>query len=1073
MPKHLVSTARAAALVGFVAFALAACSGDAFAREYAALRAEALARAAYRFGPGRPAGVPWSPPRLLAAGAPATVREAAPRESATPTNEVTRGSRPLVGLPIEHADLGLTQLVDRGLGATVDQVVEDFELAFPEGQGDPTFLNDFATALLERARPRDLILGGEYAARARNAAEEDDPDGDLARAARFNWALAMERLALHGQATAAWQAVLARESDASWRAEAETHAADLTEWPVARWPKERERLRQAAARGDQATVAEILPDFRTAARLLAEDEELATWAENIERDPPKAREALAVARTIGQVLEPTDAFLADVVAVIDAAAGDVKKTAELATAMRGFFGGLEAYKEFAYESSQKSLDKSSEELAALASPLAHRAAFFSLASSNGLGLTSLAGKLNWTDRFLARLPEEYAVLRAQAHYSRGAVQVWAGFSESSIPDLETSVAALETLGERDLEPAYRSMLGDALSRAHRTEDAAREDARWLVDARRIVQPYYRTFVAAAAILRARDAVCLETRLAAVRESVIEATRNSRISVVASCLTYLFESLCLLGRLEEAEQVRLEVEAANRQIFDPLDLARNQADLLRAESKFSRNRLKLLKDAAELYSSNSQLALQQIEVLQEITKGEFDSGRFDAARAASERAFALLERRARLPGGDRLAIAAEVRPTVDLWLRATLEDPEASATDEELLLWAERRHHLSAPGPWAELVSADVIRREVPEETALVELVPLAERVLVLVATKKSISRWWLEVPQLGEVVDCLDPRKPGHCDESWDEAAASFARAAVEPWLCALPAGKRLVLVPGSLARVPFAALPLQCPGEAQARLVERHVSSLAPSATFWLSARNRATDLAATGPARRVLAVGLKQAIGFAAELQRAEDEAQQIAAAYPEGRTLLGRRATQAAIQAEAENAEILHFATHGAIDKNDPNGSYLALAESRLAVGELAGPSGRLPKTRLAVLSACETGGEIEGIEGLVGVSRAFLEIGIPTVVATLSEVDDEFSISLMLRFYRLYRNTGDAALALAEAQRVAQTHPSSGKDRELTESENERDGPPEWAKWVVVGVSPVLDKRSETRTAGGVK
>ena len=699
MPKHLVSTARAAALVGFVAFVLAACGGDDFAREYAALRAEALARAAYRFGPGRPAGVPWSPPRSVLTGGPA-----APREAAAPPNGVTRGSRVVGGLPIEHADLGLSQLVDRGLGATVDQVVEDFELAFPEGQGDPTFLNDFATALLERGKPRDLILGGEYAARARNAAEKDDPDGDLARAARFNWALAMERLALHGQATIAWQAVVDRETDSAWRAEAEEHAADLTEWPVARWPTERERLRQAAARGDEATVAEILSDFRTAARLLAEDEELKTWAEHIERDPIKAREALAVARTIGQVLdadlEKRDAFLADVVASIDAAEGDVKKTADLAAAMRGFFGGLEAYKEFAYEAARPLLAEAASELRKVDSALSYRAEFFTLASSDRIGLGDL---LDLEDGFLAKLPSEYKVLEAQARYDRGKAQVWAGFPESSIPDLETSVAALETLGERDLEPAYRSMLGDALSRAHRTEDAAREDARWLGDARRIVQPYYRTFVAAAAILRARDAACLETRLAAVRESVIEATRNGRISVVASCLTYLFESLGLLGRLEEAEQVRLEVEAANQQIFDPVDLARNQADLLRGESKFSRNRLELLEEAVELYSSNSQLALQQIEVLQEITKGEFDSGRFDAARAASERAFALLKRRAPLPGGDRLAIAAEVRPTVDLWLRATLEDPEASATDEELFLWAERRHHLSAPGPWAELV----------------------------------------------------------------------------------------------------------------------------------------------------------------------------------------------------------------------------------------------------------------------------------------------------------------------------------------------------------------------------------
>jgi CHAT domain-containing protein len=192
----------------------------------------------------------------------------------------------------------------------------------------------------------------------------------------------------------------------------------------------------------------------------------------------------------------------------------------------------------------------------------------------------------------------------------------------------------------------------------------------------------------------------------------------------------------------------------------------------------------------------------------------------------------------------------------------------------------------------------------------------------------------------------------------------------------------------------------------------------------------------------------------GFETELEHAEDEAEAVAGGYPEGARLLGANATQAAIQEGAELADVLHFATHGAIDPNDPNGSYLALAEARLQVKDLAGQAaGRLPRTRLVVLSACETGGSIEGIEGLVGVSRAFLEIGVPTVVATLSKVDDDYAKELMIRFHRFYQNTGDAALALAEAQREA---PASTRSRVgRAKLGNKKTDPPEWARWVVVG------------------
>src|SRR5262249_36327632 len=60
------------------------------------------------------------------------------------------------------------------------------------------------------------------------------------------------------------------------------------------------------------------------------------------------------------------------------------------------------------------------------------------------------------------------------------------------------------------------------------------------------------------------------------------------------------------------------------------------------------------------------------------------------------------------------------------------------------------------------------------------------------------------------------------------------------------------------------------------------------------------------------------------------------------------------------------------------------------------------------RLAVLSACRSGVETyyRG-EGMIGLSRSFLSIGVPTVVASYWSVDSSATTNLMIRFHQLMR------------------------------------------------------------------
>ena len=78
--------------------------------------------------------------------------------------------------------------------------------------------------------------------------------------------------------------------------------------------------------------------------------------------------------------------------------------------------------------------------------------------------------------------------------------------------------------------------------------------------------------------------------------------------------------------------------------------------------------------------------------------------------------------------------------------------------------------------------------------------------------------------------------------------------------------------------------------------------------------------------------------------------------------------------------------------------------------------------LKETDLAVLSACETAaGRISDGDDVVGLTRAFLAAGAPSVLTTLWPIDDEASAALVTAFYRHLRNPGTG---LAAALRAAQ-------------------------------------------------
>jgi CHAT domain-containing protein/tetratricopeptide (TPR) repeat protein len=179
---------------------------------------------------------------------------------------------------------------------------------------------------------------------------------------------------------------------------------------------------------------------------------------------------------------------------------------------------------------------------------------------------------------------------------------------------------------------------------------------------------------------------------------------------------------------------------------------------------------------------------------------------------------------------------------------------------------------------------------------------------------------------------------------------------------------------------------------------------------------------------------------IGFK-RLRFSRQEAEAITALAPGGKNLkaIDFTASKAtATSPQLSRYRILHFATHGLLNNQQPDLSGIVLS----LVDEQGRPQDGFLRLHeiynlklsadLVVLSACQTalGKDIKG-EGLVGLTRGFMYAGAPRVVASLWNVDDRATSELMKRFYKAMFSQGKSpASALRAAQASLQSEKGWG-------------------------------------------
>ena len=219
----------------------------------------------------------------------------------------------------------------------------------------------------------------------------------------------------------------------------------------------------------------------------------------------------------------------------------------------------------------------------------------------------------------------------------------------------------------------------------------------------------------------------------------------------------------------------------------------------------------------------------------------------------------------------------------------------------------------------------------------------------------------------------------------------------------------------------------------------------VAPSATIYVQAARRYEDLA-RGDVGRVLVVG-----NPTLDLAGSEEEARAVGALYAADATVLLRNdATKQAFVAAAARHDIVHFAGHGEAVPGAPLRSRLHFARDpergslgNLFVDELH--SLAFPKTRLVVLSGCDTGsGHLSDTEGVSSLARAFFSGGVPVVVASLWAVGDRSTTPFFVAFHQELLNGVEPGEALRRAQ-VMQIRAQAGMSRARAD----------WAAFQVIG------------------
>jgi CHAT domain-containing protein/lipoprotein NlpI len=354
-----------------------------------------------------------------------------------------------------------------------------------------------------------------------------------------------------------------------------------------------------------------------------------------------------------------------------------------------------------------------------------------------------------------------------------------------------------------------------------------------------------------------------------------------------------------------------------------------------------------------------------------------------------------------------------------------------------------------------------IQQKLPQQTQLIQYSVLDDKVLAWVVTKEKLKSGYTNISrsELDEKIrhySRMLSRPASNQEVELNSLAKELYTILIKPVVGYLDSSRQICIVPDdNLSFVPFAALLSPISGK---YLVEDYAIETAPSATIFIDSSAKAVKREKIESERLVI-VGNptfdREQFPGMPYLPGAEREAKEIARLY--GATpLVGNAAVARRVKQLLGEADVAHLATHAIPDERSPLLSKLLLSadESKDQVAHHVAPGVlqaseiygmKFPRTRLVVLSACQTGIEraYRG-EGAIGLARPFIAAGVPLVIASLWPVESESTADLMISFHKYRKQNISTVEALRRAQLEILHKQQAGSPKNYG-----------WAAFVVIG------------------
>jgi CHAT domain-containing protein len=368
-----------------------------------------------------------------------------------------------------------------------------------------------------------------------------------------------------------------------------------------------------------------------------------------------------------------------------------------------------------------------------------------------------------------------------------------------------------------------------------------------------------------------------------------------------------------------------------------------------------------------------------------------------------------------------------RTLVELELRQ--ERPEAALEIWEWYLAAPQRiktdNRKRTLGPWRDLRSAAAFRPRFDRQT-VVSYAVLGNRVAAWVFSDREEYFTWI-AGSSDDLVSLVAQFKRSCANRvSLPSATTALARRVYDGLMAPVAAHvsvERALVFEGDdeLADLPMAAA-VDPEGK---YLVDRYTIVESTGSAAYRPAQTRG-EIRATERAVVVAAATTgNRSLEPIADVRR---EAEDVARVFPNSRVFEGDDTDLQEIEREMSGAVVFHYAGHASLGAW---GRALSLNASRGSEGQLdaSGVRRRLTRRmRLAVFSACSTEkGANSGVSDPGSLARAFLEAGVPQVVASRWEVDSATAVELMNWFYGGLLEGKSVAESLREAETRVRSSP----------------------------------------------